>query len=1144
MLLLPRLTAGAEAGYYRTPTVHGDRIVFVCEGDLWEVSGQGGLATRLTSQAAAKNFPSFSPDGKQIAFTAGYEGPGNVYVMPAEGGEPKRLTYQPIPDNVAGWAPDGSAVIFRAQRGGLDSEEYLYRVPVAGGQPRKLPLGIAALFSYSPDGKKIAFTRQSWNSHWKHYRGGTAPSIWVGDFSNGPELAIGFARVSRGDRVAMYPMWIGDRIYYVGDSGQAGAGQNIMSMKTDGTDVKMLTHHVDFDVRQPSTDGNHIVYSCGADLWELDPVTGTERKIDIVLPSDRAREIDRFDDADKTLDSFDLSDDGKHVVIASRGQVWVTATKSGSRIVKVADQPGVRNRQVSFSPDGSHVLAINDETGEQELAVFDAKGHEAHKVLTHNKKGWLFPPTWSPDGKTIAYADMTLTLYLADAETGKLTEITKSPNAEITDYSFSPDGKWLAYVVEADNQFQQIELYDVAAAKSYPLSGGFTNDWSPSWDPDGKYLFFLSNRSFTPVADDIETNYSVQNSAKPCLAILTKDGKSPFLPDEVLDNDQDQSQEAAATPATTGPSTTQAASSRPATLPGPRPTSSPATTQSVASQPATTSAATKPTSNSTTEQANPNKAKRDLTETKVDPDGIDQRVVELPVPNDNYDSLSAADGRVFYIIKPPNTIGSFVEGTPAPPQLSLQVFDIKDKKAEQYAGNIDRYAISGDGKRIAIHHDSQIVISDVSTKPADDPDEKVDVNKLPLRVHVAAEWDQIFAEAWRLQRDFYWDANMSGVNWLAVRKKYEPLLPRIGSRGELNDLIAQMQGELGNSHEYIFGGDVGDFRTPTPPPVGVLGADIELDPKTGLFKFVRVYRQEAWQTDIEAPLTASYVHVHDGDFLLAINGHTLSKDDSVDELLADQAEALVQITVASKADKSDSRDVLLSTLSSDEELRYRDWCRRNREYVDRRSGGRLGYFHMRDMEGPGLSSFIQGFYAQTPKDGLVIDERDNRGGWVSQMIIDRLARHIWAYQRPRRGRDFTYPSVVNDGFKCVLIDEFAGSDGDIFPDSFRTQSLGPLIGMRTWGGVIGIRMDKAFIDNGMSSQPEFAFWDPKRGWPLENHGVDPDIQVDKGPADYVADRDPQLDRGIDELLEKLKQHPIVHPKPPPPPDRAAAGRPN
>jgi tricorn protease len=1134
---LPRGAPAAEPGYYRTPTIHGSQVVFVCEGDLWTVPSDGGLASRLTSQAAPKNFPFFSPDGKQIAFTGSYEGPGNVYVMPAEGGEPKRLTFQPIPDNVAGWTPDGSAVIFRAQRGGLDSEEYLYRVPAAGGQPRKLPLGIAALFSYSPDGKQIAFTRQSWNSHWKHYQGGTAPSIWVGNFSNGPDQAVGFARVSRGNRVAMYPMWIGQRIYYVGD---AGGANNILSMKPDGSDVQSVTHHTDYDVRNPSTDGNHIVYSCGADLWVLDPATGAERKIDVILPSDRAREMNRFDDADKTLDSFDLSDDGKRVVIASRGQVWVTNTKSGSRIIKVADQPGVRDREVSFSPDGSHVLAINDETGEQELAVFDAKGREAQKVLTHNKKGWLFPPTWSPDGKTIAYADMTLTLYLADADTGKLTQITQSPNAEITDYSFSPDGKWLAYVVTGDNQLQQIELYDVAAGKSYPLSTAFTNDWSPSWDPDGKYLFFLSTRSFTPVADDFETNYSVQNSAKPCLAILTKDGKSPFLPDEVLGNDESESENGQATtkPATSEPSTTQAAS-QPAT-------SQAATSQSASSRPATTTAATNPTSAPTTQEAkaNPNKANRDLTETKVDPEGIEQRVVEFPVDNGNYDSLSAADGRVFYIIKPPNEIGSFVEGTPAPPQLSLQVFDIKAKKADQYAGNIDRYAISGDGKRIAIHHDSQIVISDVSTKPADDPDEKVDVSKLPLRVHVAAEWDQIFAEAWRLQRDFYWDANMTGVDWLAVRKKYEPLLPRIGSRGELNDLIAQMQGELGNSHEYIFGGDPGDFHAPTAPPVGVLGADIELDAKTGLFKFVRVFRQEPYQTDIEAPLTASYVHVHDGDYLLAINGHTLANDDSVDELLADQAETLVQITVATKADKSDSRDVLLSTLSSDAELRYRDWCRRNREYVDRRSGGRLGYFHMRDMEGPGLISFIQGFYAQTPKDGLVIDERDNRGGWVSQMIIDRLARHIWAYQRPRRGRDFTYPSVVNDGFKCVLIDEFAGSDGDIFPDSFRTLGLGPLIGMRTWGGVIGIRMDKAFIDNGMSSQPEFAFWDPKRGWPLENHGVDPDIQVDKGPADYVADRDPQLDRGIDELLRKLKEHPIVHPKPPPPPDRTATGRPN
>jgi tricorn protease len=473
----------------------------------------------------------------------------------------------------------------------------------------------------------------------------------------------------------------------------------------------------------------------------------------------------------------------------------------------------------------------------------------------------------------------------------------------------------------------------------------------------------------------------------------------------------------------------------------------------------------------------------------------------------------------------------------------LKYFDLKKKKEETFASKVSSFSLSRDGKRIAWRTGGSgggtINIADASGKPPSEIEEKVTLSSLPLQVDPQKEFTQMFAEAWRLQRDFFWAENMAGVDWPAVKKKYEPLVCRAATRGELNDLIGQMQGELGNSHTYISGGDA-PFGPPDPATVGSLGADVEIDKATGLHKFAKVYRPEPWETDVDAPLTLTNVNVHEGDFLLAVNGRELKRGDSVDQRLTNLAGVQVQLTVCTKPDQSDKRDVQLETLKGDFKLRYADWCRRNREYVDKKSGGKLGYFHLPDMQGAGLVQFVKGFYPQVMMVGLIIDERDNHGGFVSQMMIEKLKRQVWAYDRPRRGRMGTYPDVVHQGYKAVLINEHAGSDGDIFPDSFRTNKLGVLIGKRTWGGVVGIRGDKRFIDGGSITEPEFAWWDPQRGWSIENQGVAPDIEVGYGPADYLANRDPQIDRAIDELMKKISDQPVMRPAPPPFPDRVHA----
>jgi tricorn protease len=622
---------------------------------------------------------------------------------------------------------------------------------------------------------------------------------------------------------------------------------------------------------------------------------------------------------------------------------------------------------------------------------------------------------------------------------------------------------------------------------------------------------------FNPILDELDREFLVTRTSKPVCVILTKDGKSPFLPEEVLGEDDDDEDKVP----TTGPTTAKAGEVK---------------EDAVKGDDDDKNDDAKPDMK---KLGKPKKKKKEAPKMTVDLDGIASRVVEFPVDPNNCGSLTAGDKRVFWITTPTQGMDDDEDmpGGDPRPQGKLRVYDFKDRKEEVMIDGIRSYSLSRDGSKIAWQKDKEILIADSSRKPGPDIDEKVALKSLPLQVNPQDEWRQIFEEAWRLQRDFYWAENMVGVDWPEMRNRYEQLLGRVSTRGELNDLIGQLIGELGTSHTYVFGGD-NSFVPPNPVPVGVLGADIEMDKQTGLHRFKKVLRPEVWETDIEAPLTLPHANVKDGDYLLAINGRELKQTDSADSKLTNLSGVLVQLTVCSKADKSDKRDIDIVTLKDDTELRYADWCRRNREYVDQKTGGKIGYFHLPDMGGAGLTKFIKGFYPQYMKDALIIDDRDNHGGFVSQMLIERLNRKVWAYDSPRRGLVGTYPDKVHLGYKCVLINEHAGSDGDIFPDSFRTLGLGPLIGKRTWGGVIGIRMDKRFVDSGLSSQPEFAWWDTKRGWSIENHGVDPDIEVEYRPEDYIAGRDPQLDRGIEEMMKKLQEKPVERPKAPPLPIRA------
>lgn len=1104
-------------GYYRFPTIHGDSIVFSAEGDLWKVAAAGGEAMRLTTAPGNEAFARFSPDGQWIAFSAQYAGNVDVYVMSASGGEPTRLTWHPSDDTVVGWTPDSKAVLFTSERKTVHWEDYLFSVPVAGGTPTQVSLGMVGTASQAPDGR-IAFTRWATESEtWNRYRGGVATDLWVGD-----PVAGRFSKVTDYPGPDRQPMWSPDasRIYFTSDR---DGRENLYSCRADGTDVRRHTTHDEYDVRWPDMESGagsrgRIVYSYAGDLWVLDTRTGRDEKVEVVLPTDRVRLRPRFEDPSKTLDSYELNADGTRLAISSRGELWVAPAKDG-RTISVTHSSGIRERSPVFSPDGRRLAAITDQTGEQEIALFGVRYTPAQgdlkavkpaprtaaepKILTSRQKGWVFPPVWSPDGASIAYGDLTQSLMVVNAETGETTVADTSDAWEITDYAFSPDGRWIAYTRARDQQTTAVCLYSLDEGKTYVLSSEFTSDHSPAWDPEGKYLYFISNRTFNPVLDERDFEHIVTATGKVYAAILSADTLSPFAPEELRPVKAEEAKG------------------------GDEP--EPAAEDADAAEKDATAA---------DKDGEKSIAKPRLVPVKIDTDGLGDRIVEFPMEPGNYEALRAVKGAVLFVSRP--TKGMLDEPEDAAPggtpDGTLHRFDIEKKKDEVFVEGVRDYTISADGSRMAYRTGDTIEIAATDAKPDPEAEDKESVNPaaLPLEVDPAAEWAQIFTEAWRLQRDFYWSADMAGIDWPLVRRRYAVLLPRISTRNELNDMVGRVLAELGTSHTYVWGGDTERSRSLS---VGLLGADLEPDAAAGAMRFAHLLRAESWETDTPNPLLATGVGISEGDYLWTINGRACPPGEEAYGLLAGLAGRQVQLTVGSRADGSDARDVQIEALDDERTLRHRDWCRRNREYVAQASGGRIGYMHLSDMDAQGLVEFIKFFYPQVGKDGLVIDVRYNGGGFVSQMIIERLARTLWAYQRPRRGASFSYPTRVQQGYKAVLINHWSASDGDIFPASFQIKKLGPVIGTRSWGGVIGIRADKPFIDGGMSSQPEFAWWEPGKGWTIENHGVDPDVVIDNSPADQAAGRDAQLDRAIAEIQKKLAESPVPHPEAPPAPNK-------
>jgi len=1066
----------ALGGYPRFPDHHSGVVVFSAEGDLWQVAASGGLARRLTTDPGVELFARFSPDGKLLAFSGDYDGNQDIFVMPAAGGVPRRLTYHPAEDQALGWSPDGTSVLFRSKRDNPHGDWTLWTVPAAGGDPAKLPLFRGSRLAYEPGGKRVAINRMDRDfRRWKRYAGGTAAKIFVGDLEGGA-----FRQVTTFKGTNALPMWHGGRIYFLSD--RTGT-MNIWSMTPEGKDLKQHTRFDDYDVRFPSLGDGKIAFQQRAELHLLDLKSDRVSRVPLQLISDALRTRTRFTDPLRYLADFELSPDGRYLGLEVRGNLHLVPASKEGRRVQVSLGSGSRERGISFSDDGKSIATISDSSGETEVQIFDAEKLEQPRQVTRTGKPFKYPPRWAPGGKLLAYADSDNRLFVVDAKGGDPREVDRSPHGRISSYRWSPDGRYLAYVKLDDNYFRSIFVHDTVKKRNLRITDPYFNDGAPAWSADGKYLAFLSERTFNPYLDRLDMETIIEKATKPYLVLLSEKTHSPFLPRVPEADDGDKKKEKKKGGAAKGKATVTVV---------------------------------------------------------LDPEGIEQRVVEVPVPPGNYGGLWAGDGVLFFLDWP--TLGMaewqelFFSGKE--PSGTLKRFDFKKKKAKTFAEGVVGYDISRNGKKMVLRREKRKLYAFELGEKAPEGKE-LEEKRLPLealreQVDPRAEWRQIFNEAWRMMRDFYWTADMGQVDWEAIGKKYAALLPRVATRDELTDLIGEMVAELSLGHTYVWGGDV---RRSKPVPVGLLGADLEPDP-SGRYRFARIYGGEPWDPKRSSPLSLSHARVKEGDFLLKVDGRPLRAGDNPYSRLQKAAGQLVQLTVGPDPGGRDAREVEITTLKSEGAVRYHAWVKRNRELVDKKTGGRVGYLHIPDMMTAGMVAFDRWYYPQVRKEGLIVDARWNRGGFVSELMVKRLARRVLAWMKGRNGYVGPYPENTLNGRFVVLTNERAGSDGDIFPRSVQVAGLAPVIGTRTWGGVVGISLQNPLVDKGISTRPRtFAFWEPRRRWGLEGEGVEPDVVVDNDPGAVYRGEDAQLERGIEVVLDLLRKTPSKPPAFGAPPDK-------
>jgi len=1076
-----------EARLLRFPDIHKDKIVFVYAGDLWTVSSEGGLAHRLTSFVGYEAFPKFSPDGKLIAFTAAYDGNGDVYVISAEGGEPRRLTYRPgrgqpsggltLDDWVVDWFPNGKEILFRSSRDAFPTSK-LFRISSDGGFPEALKLPEAGLASFSPDGSKIAYNRKSREFRtWKRYYGGLAQDIWIYDLKTDA-----VERITDWKGTDNWPMWYNDKIYFTSDREHT---LNIYCYDLKTKDVRKITNHNEYDVKWPGLGPGAIVYENGGYLYVLDLATEKTKKIKVEVPAERILTRPTWEKVGDLVIDFSLSPSAKRALFTARGEVFTVPEEKGE-VRNLTQTPVIREIYASWSPDGKWVAYLSERTGEYELYIRPQDGSDAEKRITYDGECYRLPPVWSPDSKKLLYSDKKLRLFYVDIEKKKPVLVDRAEVSEIHDYVWSSDSKWIAYSKNNPAYFASIYLYSLDKGKIYQITGELTDDFSPVFDPEGKYLYFISARTFSPTFSDFErTEYVYRNTRNIYLVTLQADTLSPFAPEsdeEEVEDEEDKEDEEEKDE-------------------------------------------DKDKDKDKDKKKDKDKDEKKVKDIKIDFENIDQRVVGVPIKSGNYTALTATKGKLFYLAMP----AIWERGESGGGQNELRMYDMKEREENTLISGINNYDISSDGEKIIYKSGNTYGIIDAKKGSNKVGDGKLSTSGMEMKVDPVGEWEQMFEEAWRLERDFFYDPNMHGVDWKGMKKRYGQLLPHVGHRWDLTYIIGELIGELTTSHTYVGGGKMPRSK---PVNIGLLGADLEPDKKTGFYRFKKIYKGENWKDDRRAPLTEPGVDVKEGDYLITVNGEEVRYPANPYQYFEKTVDKQVKIKVNEKPSAKDTREVTVKPVGSEYMLRYLDWVETNRKRVEEASGGRVGYIHVPNTSLWGLNEFSRSFYAQARKEGLIVDVRYNGGGMIPDMFMEHLQRKILSLWSPREGLVGRTPNVVLHGHMACIINEYAGSGGDAFPYYFRELGLGPLIGERTWGGLVGISRGLPLMDGGYVTCPEFAFINLEGEWDVENYGVDPDIEVDNRPDLVIQGKDPQLERTIEEVMKKLKEEPKKLPQRP------------
>jgi len=1106
--------ARLDARMMRQPAVSSRHIAFVYAGDIWIAPKTGGEAVRLSSPRGEESFPRFSPDGTLLAFSGNYDGNLDIYVVPVTGGLPRRITHHGAPDRLVGWYPDGRHLLFATTMTSYkDRFNQLYRVSVEGGLPEKLPMPYGEFGAIAPDGRTIAYTPITVDFRtWKRYRGGMNPDIWLFDLHT-----LQARNLTRSDASESIPMWHGQTLYFLSDRDEHKRF-NLWAYEFGRDRFRQVTFFTDYDVHFPSIGPEEIVFEHAGRLYLLDLKTEKHREVEITVTTDRSTLKPRVENVSALIQNAAISPGGKRVLFEARGEVFSVPAEQGVTR-NLTRSSGVAERHPAWSPDGKLIAYFSDRTGEYELTVRKAEAlatePDAEQTLTHLGPGFRYRPQWSPDSKKIVWIDQAMRIWLYDFEARTNRVIDQQLwmyHDELQRFrvSWSPDSRWIAYARDMDNRNSALVLYDCRDGRRHQVTSGFYNDELPVFDPDGQYLFFRTGREFAPLYSDLDNTWIYANTARLAAVPLRRDVPSPLAPrnDEESDSKKNGDKE---------PDESKGGDKKP---PGkndepdqPKPTNAPGSGGDAR-------AGDSGSSDKKSEKKETPKPKP----VEIDLEGFEQRVVLLPPKAGRYEELHAVSGKLIFRSLP--RTGSGAETSP------VEYYDLEKRETKRILDDADEVQLSADRTKLLVRKGRKYAV--IEPKEGQKMDKEVPSGDLETTVDPRAEWQQIFTDAWRFERDYFYDPNLHGVDWAAMRERYGRLLADAVTRWDVNFVIGEMIAELNASHTYRSGGDV---EKPPERPVGYLGCDFVFT--NGAYQIARILEGAPWDSEVRSPLRQpGLTNVHEGLYLLAVNGEPLDPRQDPWAAFQGLANKPVFLTLNSNPVFNGARQVLVHTLTNEARLRNLAWIDENRRRVETLSQGQVGYVYVPDTGANGQNELVRQWRGQITRAGLIIDERFNSGGQIPDRFVELLNRPLRNFWAVRDGKDWPWPPVAHFGPKAMLINGWSGSGGDCFPFYFKQSKLGPLIGQRTWGGLIGITGAPTLIDGGSVTVPTFGIYNERGEWIIEGYGVEPDIEVVDDPGEMARGNDPQLERAVFEVLKAIRQNPPPRVKKPGYPDRA------